>query len=395
MNKELIALFDYWEKEKGIDKEFLLSALESGLLTVYRKKANLDENISIKIDPETGDLRFLDEKGEVIPPPSFPWERIIAQTAKHVIMQRLKEAEKSTVYNEFSDLEGTMISGRVERFEDNNIVVSLGKAEALLPHFHKLDSDYFKVGHPINAYILEVRKPNKGIYQIILSRTHPDFVRRLLEKEIPEIADGSVNIKDIARFPGDLVKIAVSSTLPKIDPVGTCLGEKAGRIKNIMRELSGEKAEIILWDKDISKYILNSLSPAKGKKVILNEKKKIATVIVEDSQVFLAVGKRGQNVRLASKLTGWDIRIIRESEHEGQDKPAISVIEGFDEKIIAELAKNGYNSIKSLAEADIETLTKIPSIDEETAELLITKAKQYREQPKKDNNESKRPGKEI
>ncbi|MGI6596078.1 MAG: transcription termination factor NusA [Elusimicrobia bacterium] len=395
MNKELIALFDYWEKEKGIDKEFLLSALESGLLTVYRKKANLDENISIKIDPETGDLRFLDEKGKVIPPPSFPWERIIAQTAKHVIMQRLKEAEKSTVYNEFSDLEGTMISGRVERFEDNNIVVSLGKAEALLPHFHKLDSDYFKVGHPINAYILEVRKPNKGIYQIILSRTHPDFVRRLLEKEIPEIADGSVNIKDIARFPGDLVKVAVSSTLPKIDPVGTCLGEKAGRIKNIMRELSGEKAEIILWDKDISKYILNSLSPAKGKKVILNEKKKIATVIVEDSQVFLAVGKRGQNVRLASKLTGWDIRIIRESEHEGPDKPAISVIEGIDEKIITELAKNGYNSIKSLADADIETLTKIPSIDEETAELLITKAKQYREQPKKDNNESKRPGKEV
>ena len=284
-------------------------------------------------------------------------------------MQRLKEAEKSTVYNEFSDLEGTMISGRVERFEDNNIVVSLGKAEALLPHFHKLDSDYFKVGHPINAYILEVRKPNKGIYQIILSRTHPDFVRRLLEKEIPEIADGSVNIKDIARFPGDLVKVAVSSTLPKIDPVGTCLGEKAGRIKNIMRELSGEKAEIILWDKDISKYILNSLSPAKGKKVILNEKKKIATVIVEDSQVFLAVGKRGQNVRLASKLTGWDIRIIRESEHEGPDKPAISVIEGIDEKIITELAKNGYNSIKSLADADIETLTKIPSIDEETGQV--------------------------
>ncbi|MCM8829720.1 MAG: transcription termination/antitermination protein NusA, partial [Candidatus Omnitrophica bacterium] len=285
MNKELISLLDYWEKEKGIDKAFLISALESGLLTVYRKKANLDENISIKIDPDTGDIKFLNEKGENITPPSFPWERIAAQTAKHVIMQRLREAEKSTVYNEFKKLEGTMISGRVERFEDDNIVVSLGKTEALLPALHKLPNDYFKTGSPINAYILEVRKPNKGIYQIILSRTHPDFVRCLLEKEVPEISEGIVKIKEIARFPGDLVKVAVFSTIPKIDPVGTCVGEKASRMKNIMKELSGEKVEIILWDKDIDKYILNSLSPAAGKKVIINEKKKEAVVVVEDSQI--------------------------------------------------------------------------------------------------------------
>ncbi|MCM8776806.1 MAG: transcription termination factor NusA [Candidatus Omnitrophica bacterium] len=395
MKKELIVLLDYWEKEKGIDKTFLLSALESGLLTVYRKKANLDESISIKIDPETGDIKFLNEKGEIIPPPSFPWERIAAQTAKHVIMQRLREAEKSTVYNEFKKLEGTVVSGRVERFEDDNIVVSLGKAEALLPHLHKLENDHFRVGGPITAYILEVRKPNKGVYQIILSRTHPDFVRCLLEKEVPEISEGIVKIKEIARFPGDLVKIAVFSTIPKIDPVGTCVGEKASRMKNIMKELSGEKVEIILWDKDINKYILNSLSPATGKKVIINEKKKEAVVVVEDSQIFLAVGKRGQNVRLASKLTGWDIRVVRESEYESMGKPAIAVIEGVDEKIATELAKYGYSSIKSLAEASVEEIKKIPSIDEGMAEQLIMKAKEYREKMVKENNESKGPGEEV
>lgn len=395
MKKELMILLEYWEKEKGIDKAFLLSALESGLLTVYRKKAHLDENVSIKIDPETGDIKFINQKGETIPPPSFPWERIAAQTAKYVIMQRLREAEKSTVYNEFKQMEGSVIGGRVERFEDDNIVVSVGKTEALLPRLHKLGNDYFRVGSPISAYILEVRKPNKGIYQIILSRTHPDFVKRLLEKEVPEIADGTVKIKNIARFPGDLVKVAVFSTIPNIDPVGTCVGEKASRIKNIMKELNGEKVEIILWDEDISKYILNSLSPATGKKVIINEKKREATVVVEDSQIFLAVGKRGQNVRLASKLTGWEIRVVRESEYIARERPAIAVIDGIEEDIARELAKYGYSSIKSLAEADIEELTKIPTIDKDIAEQLVTKAKEYREKKIKENNEGKGPGKEV
>lgn len=389
MKSELMFLLEYWEKEKGIDKESLLSVLESGLLSVYRKKAHLDESISIKIDPETGDIKFINADGKVVPPPSFPWERIAAQAAKNVIMQRLREAEKSTVYNEFKPLEGTIISGRVERFEDDNIVVSLGKTEALLPHLHKLENDHFKIGNPITAYILEVRKPNKGIYQIILSRTHTDFVRHLLEKEVPEIAEGIVQIKDIARFPGDLVKIAVFSTDPKIDPVGTCVGEKAIRIKNIMKELNGEKVEIILWDKDIKKYILNSLSPATGKQVITNEKKKEATVVVEDSQVFLAVGKRGQNVRLASKLTGWEIKVVRESEYKGMEKPAITVIEGLDENIIKELAKYGFSSIKALAEAEIEELTKIPGIDENIGKQLIMKAKEYRKRETKENGEGK------
>ncbi|OPL10758.1 MAG: hypothetical protein AVO38_16270 [delta proteobacterium ML8_D] len=379
MNRELITLLDYWEKEKGIEKGFLIEALESGLLTVYRKKARLSEDVNVKIDPETGDIKFFDKAGQELPPPSFPWERIAAQTAKHVIIQRLREAEKFTIYNDFKKLEGTVVSGRVERFEDNNVIISIGKTEALLPHIHKLENERFKVGNPVKVYVLEVRKPNKGMYQVIVSRTHPNFAKQLLEQEVPEVKDGTIKIKSIARFPGDMVKIAVVSTDEKVDAVGTCVGERARRIKNLMRELNGEKVEIILWDNDTSKYIMNSLSPATGKKVVIKEKEREAIVITDDSQLFLAIGKRGQNVRLASKLTGWNIRVLRESEYQDAERPAVGLIEGIDEKTALELAKFGYSSIKSLAEADVEEIKKIPTIENGLAEELIDKAKEYRE----------------
>jgi N utilization substance protein A len=391
MNRELIVLLEYWEKEKGIEKSFLLNALESGLLTVYRKKAGLDENINIKIDPETGDLKFLNQKGEELPPPNFPWERIAAQTAKHVIMQRLREAEKSTIYNEFKKLEGSLISGRVERFEDNNIVVSIGKTEGLLPHLHILENERFRVGNPIKAYIIEVRKPNRGMYQVILSRTHPNFVKELLESEVPEVNDGTIKIKSIARFPGDLVKVAVFSTDGKVDAVGTCVGEKARRIKNIMKELNGEKMEIILWSEDIGKYIMNSLSPATGKKIVVDSRKKEAIVIVDDGQLFLAIGKRGQNVRLASKLTGWNIRVLRESEYKSGEKPAVGIIDGIDENTAHELAKFGYSSIRSLAEADVEEIAKIPSKGQDLAQDMIDRAKNYREKLKDEKGSVETP----
>ncbi len=391
MNRELIVLLEYWEKEKGIEKSFLLNALESGLLTVYRKKAGLDENINIKIDPDTGDLKFLNAKGEELPPPNFPWERIAAQTAKHVIMQRLREAEKSTIYNEFKKLEGSLISGRVERFEDNNIVVSISKTEGLLPYLHTIENERFRVGNPIKAYIIEVRKPNRGMYQVILSRTHPNFVKELLENEVPEVNDGTIKIKSIARFPGDLVKVAVFSTDGKVDAVGTCVGEKARRIKNIMKELNGEKVEIITWNEDPGRYVMNSLSPATGKKVFIDDKKKEAVVIVDDGQLFLAIGKRGQNVRLASKLTGWNIRVLRESEYKSGEKPAVGIIEGIDENAARELAKFGYSSIKSLAEADVEEIAKIPSIGKDLASEMVDRAKNYREKMKGKTGDSEIP----
>ncbi len=398
MNKELITLLDYWEKEKGIEKGLLLNTLESGLLAVYRKKAGLSEDVNIKIDPETGDIRFLDKAGQELPPPEFPWKRIAAQTAKHVILQKLRETEKFTVYQDFKKLEGTIVSGRVERFEDNNVIVSVGKIETLLPSIHKIGNEHFRQGEPVKVYVLEVRKPNKGTYQVIVSRTHPDFAKQLLQQEVPEVRDGIIKIKAVARFPGDMVKIAVTSTDPRIDAIGTCVGENARRIKNMMKELKGEKVEVILWDKDVSKYIMNSLSPAVGKEVITDQTKKEAIVITDDNQLFLAIGKRGQNVRLASKLTGWNIRVLRESEYAMEKKPAVGMIEGIEDKIALELAKFGYSSIKSLAEADIEDIKKIPAIEDELAEKIVNKAREYRrkiaekaEESEKSENE-KNPG---
>jgi N utilization substance protein A len=315
MKKEIISLLEYWEKERGIERNHLIESLEDGLLTVYRKKAQLPKHIRIKIDTETGDIKFINDKGEEVPPPSFPWERIAAQTARHILIQKIKEAEKNTIYNEFKNLEGEIISGRVERFENENVIVVTGKAEGVLPHHHKISNDHFKIGDGIRCYLLEVRPPTKGNYQLIFSRTHPNFVKKLLENEIPEIKEGIVEVKSIARFPGDLTKIAVFSKDEKIDPVGTCIGDKSSRIKNIVKELRGEKIELILWDEDIVKYIKNSLSPAKCNEVYIDEEKKEAVAIVNDDQLFLAIGKKGQNVRLASKLTGWNIKVFKVSEY--------------------------------------------------------------------------------
>jgi N utilization substance protein A len=316
MKKEIVTLLEYWEKEKGIERNYLIESLESGLLTVYRKKAGLSKDIKIKIDPETGDIKFIDKNGNEVPPPTFPWERIAAQTARHVIIQKLKEAEKNTIYDEFKNMEGQLVSGKVERFENGNVIIIIGKAEGILPHHHKLPNDHFKISDSVKCYLLEVRPPFKGNYQIILSRTHPNFVKKLLENEIPEIKEGIIEIKSIARFPGDLTKVAVFSKNKKVDAVGTCIGDKAGRIKNIVKELKGEKIEIIQWDEDIKKFIENSLSPAKVNEIHIDEAKKEAIVIVDENQLFLAIGKKGQNVRLASKLTEWNIKVFKVSEYQ-------------------------------------------------------------------------------
>ena len=377
MKKELIDLLDYWEKEKGIEKSFLLNSLEQGLVTVYRKKAGLPENIAVKIDPDTGDINFLNEDGEAVSPPTFPWKRIAAQTAKHVLIQKIREAEKNVVYQEFKKLEGEVISGRVERFENGHVVLSFGRTEGLLPQHHKIPSDRFRVGDPVKVYLLEVRKPNRGNYQLITSRIHSYFIRELLLNEIPELKEGIIEIKAIARFPGDLTKVAVYSTNEKIDPVGTCIGDKALRIKNISKELAGEKVEIINWSENIVQFILNSLSPAKGEKVILKNDKKEAIVLVNDDQLYLAIGKKGQNVRLASKLTEWDIRVYRFSEYQEEEQPAISIIEGIDKPLGLKLAKFGYSSIKSLQEAKLKDLTKIPEIDKDKAKEICKNVKRH------------------
>ncbi|MCM8821666.1 MAG: transcription termination factor NusA [Candidatus Omnitrophica bacterium] len=369
MKKELVALLDYWEKNKGISKEFLIASLEEGLSAVYRKKAMLQDNIEVKIDPETGDINFVDENGNSVTPPSFPWERIAAQTAKQILIQKIREAEKAAIYSEFKKLENTIISGRIERFETGNLVISVARIEALLPQKHLLPRDRFHLGDPIKALLLEVRKPNKGVYPIILSRTATDFAKRLLMDEIPEIRDGIVEIKAIARFPGDLTKIAVYSSNPKVDPVGTCIGDKANRIKNITKELSGEKIEVVKWSSDPEKFTASALLPAVCERVVYDPTKNEATVWVSKDQLFVAIGKKGQNVRLACKLTGWNI-VVNRAEGEG---PATLLL-GISEELAQKLSDAGYETIKSVSEAKSKELSEKINISEDHARELIEAA---------------------
>lgn len=376
MKKELLVLLDFWEKEKGVDRKFLISSLEKGLQTVYRKRANLQEDIEVKMDPETAEFYFIDEKGNKVTPPVFPWERLAAQSVKQILIQKIREAENEAIYHEFKDVENEMVSGRLEYFEKENAIISVGKAQAVLPKKHMLPNDHFHVGSPIRAYILEVRKPIHGSYPLVLSRTATGFLKKLLMDEIPEIKDGVVEIKAIARFPGDLSKIAVYSGNPNIDPVGTCIGAKANRIKNIIRELGGEKIEIIKWSDDPVSFTANALSPAKCEKIIFDEKKKEAACLVSKEQLYLAIGKKGQNVRLACKLTGWNIIINRMEEAE---KPAISAL-GLEKNVTDVLVKNGFDTIKSISEADIEDMVKVTGFSEDTAKEIIEKAKKQIEE---------------
>ncbi|OQB74985.1 MAG: hypothetical protein BWX89_00217 [candidate division TA06 bacterium ADurb.Bin131] len=383
MKKELLALLDYWEKNKGVSKEFLISSLEQGLSAVYRKRAFLKEDIEVKIDPETGDIYFIDEKGNHIESPSFPWERIAAQTAKQILIQKIREAEKAAIYSEFKKLEDHIVNGRVERFEAGNIVVSLGRAEALLPQKHLLPHDRYHIGDSVKGLILEVRRPNKGVYPVIMSRTATDFVKRLLIDEIPEIRDGLVEIKAIARFPGDLTKVAVFSKDTRIDPVGTCIGDRAGRIKNIMKEIGGEKIEIVRWDPDPEKFTANALLPAKCEKVVFDSGKNEATVLVTKDQLFVAIGKKGQNVRLACKLTGWNI-IVNRAEGEG---PA-TVLLGIDEDLANQLKKSGYETIKSISVAKSAEISSSVGISEDEAKELIQRAIQHIKDTQPDSTEN-------
>ncbi|HPP66505.1 MAG TPA: transcription termination factor NusA [bacterium] len=386
MKKELLTLLDYWEKNKGVSKEFLLSSLEEGLSAVYRKRAFLKDNVDVKIDPETGDIYFVDENGKHIEPPSFPWERIAAQTAKQILIQKIREAEKTAIYNEFKKLENHILSGRVERFEAGNIVLSLGKTEALLPLKHLLPHDRYHIGDALKGLVLEVRRPNKGVYPIIMSRTATDFVKRMLIDEIPEIRDGLVEIKAIARFPGDLTKVAVYSTDSRIDPVGTCIGDRATRIKNIMKEIGGEKIEVVRWDPEPEKFTANALLPAKCDAVVFNREKNEATVRVTKDQLFVAIGKKGQNVRLACKLTGWNIIINREEE-----TPATMFL-GIDEDIAQRLKECGYDTIISLSHAEAAELSLAAGIPEEQAKDLVERAIQYIKETQANDNSSNNSG---
>ena len=344
MNHEFIEALDELEKDRGIDKDILIDTIEQALLTAYKKNFGSAQNVRVEVDRVKGDVRvfsqrvvvdesdlydtFLEielkdareispnyELGDIIENEVTPKDfgRIAAQTAKQVVVQRIREAEREIVYNEFMDKENEIVTGEVARVNKNIVYVNLGRIEAIMTQAEQIPGEHYQAGQKIKVYILEVKKTNKGP-QIVVSRSHPGLVKRLFEFEVPEIFEGIVQIKSVSREAGSRTKMAVKSIDEKIDPIGACVGPKGSRVKNIVDELGDEKIDIIKYSDDPAEYISASLSPSKVERVEVNEEEKSALVVVPDYQLSLAIGKEGQNARLAAKLTNWKIDIKSESQ---------------------------------------------------------------------------------
>lgn len=342
MNAEFMQAFEQLAKEKGIAAEVVFDAVEAALISAYKRNFGSAQNVRVSLDRTTGEIhvyarktvvetaedsrleislaeaRKLDARYELedvveleVTPKNFG--RIAAQTAKQVVVQRIREAERGIVYEEFSNRESDIVTGIVQRIEQKNVFIDLGKAEAILAPSEQIPGEIYKHGDRIKTYIIEVKKTTKGP-QILVSRTHPGLLKRLFELEVPEIHDGVVEIKSVTREAGSRSKIAVYSRDEDVDPVGSCVGHKGMRVQTIVNELKGEKIDIVKWSSDPVQYIANALSPAKVVLVDTNEVDKISRVVVPDYQLSLAIGKEGQNARLAAKLTGWKIDIKSESQ---------------------------------------------------------------------------------
>ena len=342
-NKELIIALEDLEKEKGIKKEYLLDSIETALVTAYKRNFDSLENVRVEMDRKTGathvySIKVAVEKvensetqismeeakkinpdiseGETVEIEIVPrnFGRIAAQTAKQVIIQKLRELEREIIFNEYNDRKGEIVTGLIQKADRNIVVMDLGKLEGVMPSKEQIPTEHYRVNDKIKGYVLDVEKGSKGAPQVIVSRSHPDFVRKLLEFEIPEIYEGVIEIKSVSRDPGYRSKVAVYSPDPNIDPVGSCVGQKGVRIQNVINELNGEKIDVIEWNEDPSIYIASSLLPAKILAVDIKPEEKFAQVIVPDDQLSLAIGKSGQNARLAAKLTNWKIDIKSETQ---------------------------------------------------------------------------------
>ncbi|WP_163182821.1 transcription termination factor NusA [Neobacillus sedimentimangrovi] len=362
MSSELLDALIVLEREKGISRDVLIEAIEAALISAYRRNFNQAQNVRIDFNLETGSIRVFARKEvveEVFDPrleisiedarninPNYQVEdivelevtpkdfgRIAAQTAKQVVTQRVREAERGIIYSEFIDREEDIMTGIVQRLDSKFIYVSLGKIEALLPVNEQMPNERYKPHDRIKVYITKVEKTTKGP-QVFVSRTHPGLLKRLFEIEVPEIYDGTVEIKSVAREAGDRSKISVHSDNPEVDPVGACVGPKGARVQAVVNELKGEKIDIVKWSDDPVVFVANALSPSKVLDVMVNEEEKATTVVVPDYQLSLAIGKRGQNARLAAKLTGWKIDIKSETEaRELGIYPREEVIKLFDDQV--------------------------------------------------------------
>ncbi len=412
MNGELTAALDYLEKERGIDRELIVQSMETAIVAAAKKGGVAGRDLRVQIDRQTGDIKAwskqlvvevvrdryteitqnraklykpdaqLGEEVEVEINPQY-LGRIAAQTVKQLMMQRIRQCERDNLFTEYKDRVNDIVTGTVRRFERGDVVVDLGKCEATMPNKERVPTEEYNVGDRVRALLLNVDNETGGL-SMILSRAHPDFVKRLFALEVSEIGDKTVEIKAIAREAGFRTKIAVHSADEKVDPVGACVGMRGGRVKNIVRELNGEKVDIIRWSPDIRAFVANALQPAKLKNLEIDEATHRVKIIVEPDQLSLAIGKRGQNARLTSKLTGWKVDIEADAtatmgfeDQMAHAIQAIAAIEGIDKVTADLLVKHGFATVEGILDASAEDIAEIPDITPEKAAAIMSAAQAH------------------
>lgn len=405
MNADLLAVLEFWEKEKGISREALIAAVEESLLQAAKKAVGPARQLRVSIHPQSGDIRAFaqllvseqviskhdqisvfdarrlkpdakpgDELEIEVTPAGFG--RIAAQNAKQALIQQIRKAEKSLILTEFKDRVGDIISGTVRRFDRSDVIIDLGRYEGLLPHHERAPTEEYQVGERLRCYVKEVRQSASGP-DIILSRADPQFVIKLFQLEVSEINDGTIQIKGIAREPGFRTKLAVWTRDERVDPVGACVGLRGQRVKSIVRELNNEKVDIIRWDPDIRIFITNALAPAQLKSFEIDEERHRVKIMVSEDQLSLAIGKRGQNARLTAKLTGWQIDIEPEKvvtkgfeEKMAEAVNALAGITGITAEQAYSLVHHGITRLEDLLEADKEDIESIPELAEHAQAIV-------------------------
>ncbi|MDP2733174.1 MAG: transcription termination factor NusA [Hoeflea sp.] len=409
---ELLQIADAVAREKSIDREIVIAAMADAIQKAARSRYGSESNIRADINAKTGEIRLQRllevvehaedyatqiplmlardrnpdaQLGDFIadPLPPMDFGRIAAQSAKQVIVQKVREAERDRQFDEFKDRIGEIVNGTVKRVEYGNVIVDLGRGEGIIRRDETIPREAFRYGDRVRAYVYDVRREQRGP-QIFLSRTHPQFMVRLFQMEVPEIYDGIIEIRSVARDPGSRAKIAVISNDSSIDPVGACVGMRGSRVQAVVGELQGEKIDIIPWSPSPATFIVNALQPAEVSKVVLDEDAERIEVVVPDEQLSLAIGRRGQNVRLASQLTGWDIDILTEEEEsqrrqkEFNERTALFMEAlDVDEMVGQVLASEGFSQVEEVAYVDVGEITAIEGFDEETALELQTRAREY------------------
>lgn len=417
---EILQIADAVAREKSIDRSIVIASMEDALQKAARSRYGQETEVRAEINPKSGEVRFSrlllvvdlvdndatqisiedarkrnpaaqvgDWISETLPP--FDFGRIAAQSAKQIIVQKVREAERDRQYEEFKDRIGEIVNGVVKRVEYGNVIVDLGRGEAIIRRDEMIPRETFRPGDRVRAYVYDVRREQRGP-QIFLSRTHPQFMAKLFRQEVPEIYDGVIEVKSVARDPGSRAKIAVISRDSSIDPVGACVGMRGSRVQAVVGELQGERIDIIPWSADAATFIVNALQPAEVVKVVLDEDSARIEVVVPDDQLSLAIGRRGQNVRLASQLTGWDIDILTEAEEsERRQREFVERTKVFmnaidvDEVVGRLLASEGFQSVEELAFVDLGELATIEGFDEDTAAEIQNRARNYLERVEAEN----------